>query len=1017
MQHNRNLHCNSSAPKSLRTTLKLRWLFFFVLMHSSSALLFSQAKVFTFYSVNEGLAQSTVMGIYKDPSGLLWAGTGEGLSLWNGHNFRNVQHRYDEPHGLSNNIVRYFLPDEHRHCVWVGTESGLDCFNENGRELSNYIFPEWVANEHIPVFSNDTALWIFISGKGIFRLNPVTRKYKLVRQDIVQVFKKVLPGTDLVCYQNAEGQWIRFHLLTGKYTTEKIPGAENGLLITGMIPWREGFLLSTTKGILSIDKNAANFKKATIASSYFNSETDLFPCIAKDSSGRIWFSILGKGVFTCNESLGEVRPQHWQQNGENIASRLLAVQKIICDAYNVVWMGSDGEGLIRYTGNRLFFGSQLSEPLVTDSAQWFVRSFYTEDKNVWIGTHEAGLQHLNYSEGTIKSYRSPLFHSVNCIAKGKKEGLLVGTETGFFEFANEKFIPYRLDPKVQLRCSFQNILRLRDGRCVVATSHWLLLVNESERILTLAGDSAANISGMIELKDGTILCAARYRGLHFYNPQLKLSKQIYYASLGIPEATTITDFTPDDADGMWASSNIGLLHFDSSFKLKEVLTDKNGLPGNMLYGILKLPSGELFITTGNGISIMDPRNKSFRNFNASDGLRSNECNTRAASFSDDGYLYVGSINGFVRKHFPFETAPISNTGICFRENFSINDKAITGNDFPGELPYNENSIAFNLHAADFAFSESGSWNYKIDGLDTHLVSIPFGMPFRLLALPPGNYKMRVFLAGNIQKEISSYAFIIHPPWWQENWFRVIFILVMIALAAATVYFIINYRYRIKLRRLESLRMVEKVRTRISSDIHDDLGAGLTRIALTSDLISIQLKADAMLSKKVGHMAEVARDLSQSLKEVVWSVKPEYDQLDSMVNYFKGYCGELFEDSDIAFSFRVNGALHPIPVSPEIRRNLFLILKEACNNAMKHSAASKIEALFQYTNGEIVLEVRDNGKGIPDGGFLCEINSSGMKNMERRATGIGFHFKIEKNQAGGCSIIVSGALTGNGSGSI
>ncbi len=970
-------------------------------------MLYCQRNAFTFYSVNEGLAQSTVMDLYKDPSGLLWAGTGEGLSLWNGHTFRNIQYRYDNPKGLSNNTVRCFLPDARGKCVWVGTESGLDCFNESGTTIINkFVFPEWLANTHIPLFRNDSAVWVFISGKGIYRLNLFTKKYILIRKDVLHAFNKMIPGTDLLCYENNLGKWVRLHLLTGTCEIENLPGLEPGLNFSGMIPWKNGYLLTSSKGMWCVDKNATNFREVSFSSSYFNSSEANFLCLAKDSTDRLWFSVFGKGIYSCDESLGQLRPQHWQQNGENIANRLLSVRKIICDAYNVIWMGTDGEGLIRYTGNRLFFGDQFSESLVTDSAKWFVRSFYSEDKNLWIGTYNSGLKHLNYSTGKITGYSSPLFHSVHCIAKGKKEGMLIGTEHTLYDFTNEKFIPYSVDSKIRTRLIFHNILRLRDGRCVTATSQYLLLVDESEKKLVAVDDTCANLSGMIQLADGTVLCAAAYRGLYFYNSQLKLVRQIFYPSLGLPVATTISEFIPDDNGGMWAASNIGLLHFDSAFKLKEVFTDKNGLPGSMLYSVLKLPSGELFITTGNGVSIMNPQTKSFRNFNTSDGLRSNECNTRALCFSDDGYLYIGSINGFVRKHFPFEEKRVAP--ILFRENFAVNGELQNNITFPDDLPYNRNSLSFNLHPADFAFSESGSWTYYIEGLDTQLVSLPFGMQFRLASLMPGKYKIHIFHPGNLQQEVASFAFTIHPPWWQETGFRALFIIGLIAIAAAVVYFIISYRYKIKLRRLESLRLIEKVRTRISSDIHDDLGAGLTRIALTSDLISMQLKSDVALSKKVGHMAVVARDLSQSLKEVVWSVKPEYDQLDSMVMYFKAYCGELFEDSSIAFSFKVNGALPSIAVSPETRRNLFLVLKEACNNAMKHSAATKIETTFEYKNGVILLEINDNGRGMPEN-YQCGINSSGMKNMEKRATDIGFHFKVSKNNSGGCSVSVSGIL--------
>jgi two-component system sensor histidine kinase UhpB len=131
---------------------------------------------------------------------------------------------------------------------------------------------------------------------------------------------------------------------------------------------------------------------------------------------------------------------------------------------------------------------------------------------------------------------------------------------------------------------------------------------------------------------------------------------------------------------------------------------------------------------------------------------------------------------------------------------------------------------------------------------------------------------------------------------------------------------------------------------------------------------------------------------------------------SMVNYFKGYCGELFEDTEIAFSFQVTGTIQEISVSPEIRRNLFLILKEACNNVMKHSGATKVVALFHYDKEQISLSVIDNGCGYTDLPASDMMNSSGLKNMKRRAGDIGFSFTISGTEKKGCSIIVTGSVS-------
>ncbi|CAN5225585.1 hypothetical protein BH09BAC5_BH09BAC5_27940 [soil metagenome] len=984
-------------------------LWFIFLLTNFTTFLSAQGTAFTFYSVDQGLSQSTVMDIYKDPKGLLWVGTGEGLSLWNGYKFRNFKYHYDDPSGLSNNYVRHFLPDSFRSCVWVGTESGLDCFDKQGTKIINSIvYPEWASNDHIPLFVNKESLFVFITGKGIFKIDLKSRKYSLIRKDVFHFFQKIIQGTDLLCYQNFAKQWICIHLLTGKMTTEDLPTYDREFAFTEMIPWSSGYLLTSSNGLWCADKEGRNIRQVTQLNSNLVSSTDYFSALSKDSSGRIWFSVFGKGLFSCDESLNQIRPHYWQLNGESIAGKLVSIRKIICDAYNVIWIATDGEGLIRFNGNRLYFNTTFTETPVTDSTRWFIKSFCAEKNAIWIGTYLSGLKYVNYQTSELISYQTDLFRSINFIEKGKNNSLLLGTENGIFEFSNGNFIPYKIVPEFSLKATFHTGIRLHDGRCIAGSNQCIFLVNETTHTISPIENTIANFSCLTELANGDLLCSAKYRGLFIYNKQLILTRQIIFTSLGLPAATTITNFVSDNSGGLWASSNIGLLHFDSDFNLVEILTEKNGLPDNFLYGMVEITNQQLMISSGNGISIFNPANHTFHNFTTADGLRSNECNTRAIVFSPDSFLYVGGINGFVRKHFSSSEQPVK-TPTYFIENFRINDLIFNNIDSLKKLNHTQNSISFELLSSDFAFSEMNYLQYRTDGLDTNRITIPAGFPIRLSSLSPGNYFLHIFIRSENKHEIFSLPFTVKPPWWQQTWFRILFIFVIVLFAGFIVYIIFAAQFKKKLRRIESLRMLEKVRTRISSDIHDDLGAGLTRIALTSDLVSLQLKENIVLHDKVGRMAEVARDLSQSLKEVVWSVKPEYDNFPSMINYFKAYCGEFFENSEITFTFH-STVQHPDKkVAPEIRRNLFLILKEALNNIIKHANADHVSVHIQLEGNIFEMIIEDNGIGFSLQACENKINSNGITNMKKRAEIIGMTSEFTNGELSGTKIIVKGTL--------
>lgn len=979
----------------------------FVLMMSNVSLLFSQGNAFTFYSANEGLAQSTVMDIYKDPDGLLWAGTGEGLSLWNGHTFRNVKHRYNDPLGLSNNVVRQILPDPLRHCVWVGTESGVDCFNEDATKIIDKIeLPEWEANTYLPLFATETHIWIFITGKGIYKVDLKTHTYTEIRKSKVYYFWKIFPGTDLLYYQDELQQLVKIHLLNGKAETVKLPLEEAGFNLTDMIPCPGGFLWLSSHGLWRSDTKAEHFTPIENFTSLIDVRKEYFTCISKDSSGRFWISVKGKGVYTTDLSLTYLRPQHWNADGENISKRMKNVRKIYCDAYNVLWMATNDEGLIRYNGNRLFFGSCLTELPVLDTTNWFIRAFYAEGNTTWVGTFENGLKKINYSTGKIDAYYSPLFTTIYCITQSSPGALYIGTDNGLYEFTDGKFTSIITTSEDGSPYVFLNFLRLRDGRLVFATNQRMMVKDERTGKIIPFDGSRGIYSGITERADGTIVCASKYYGLCVFDKNLHEVKMQHYTAMGIPKATTVTAFVPDENNGLWAASNLGLLHLDATLRITEVFTDKNGLPSNMIYSILRLPSGEMLITTGNGISIMNTHEKSFRNFNSKDGLRSNESNTRTLLFAPDQYVYIGGTNGFTRKKYPFDE-PASLILKCFVENFSVNN-TVRDTSFPlNDLNYFQNTLSFDLRYSDFAFSESGGWMYRVDGLDTHLTAIPSSVPFRFTSLPPGAYTVHVFAPGYAGTELYRVPFVILPPWWQTTWFKFMLAIGILIFSGALLYLLIHLRYRKKLQKLQALRMVENIRTRISGDIHDDLGAGLTKIALTSDLVAMELKEDLQASKKIGHVAKVARDLSESLKEVVWSVKPEHDNLESVIRYFKSFCGEFFEDTDIKCTFHTNTYTENISVSPEYRRNLFLIFKEALNNMLKHSDAKNATIEISITNTMLAISITDDGKGIDEA--VQKINSSGLVNMKRRAALLGMRMEIKKHHPRGTKISLEGEV--------
>jgi len=210
---------------------------------------------------------------------------------------------------------------------------------------------------------------------------------------------------------------------------------------------------------------------------------------------------------------------------------------------------------------------------------------------------------------------------------------------------------------------------------------------------------------------------------------------------------------------------------------------------------------------------------------------------------------------------------------------------------------------------------------------------------------------------------------------------------------------------------EKQREAQNIRVRIARDIHDELGAGLTRITLLSDMARRKLQAgDREIDATLNRVIENSKGVSSSLNEIVWAVSPSNDTLDVLVAYMKKYANDFLEDTGIRYELTFSEVTEVIYVNPELKRNIFLVMKEALNNAVKYSQADLIEVDFSVEDGNFILNITDNGKGfdtenvVPSGS-----GGNGMPNMKFRMEQAGCSIHVRSSPANGCTIEASGRL--------
>jgi signal transduction histidine kinase len=280
--------------------------------------------------------------------------------------------------------------------------------------------------------------------------------------------------------------------------------------------------------------------------------------------------------------------------------------------------------------------------------------------------------------------------------------------------------------------------------------------------------------------------------------------------------------------------------------------------------------------------------------------------------------------------------------------------------------------------------------YKLEGLDKDWV-FPGNRRFASYTnIDPGKYVFKVKGSNNdgLWNEAGIYVPItITPPYWETWWFRLLVGTVLISLAAT------GYNYRVS-----KLLELERLRVRIASDLHDDIGSSLSGIALVTDSIQKQTPLGDTQKKQLADVSIAARHTADALRDIVWLVKPEHEKLDDIVLRMKDSTAKLLVGID--YAFHCDGENLSNVLDMEFRRHLLLIYKEILNNIAKHSRAGEVEIRIDQSEKRFRLSVTDNGVGFDE---TTVRRGSGLDNMRKRAVEIGGTVRVSSKPGEGTTI--------------
>jgi signal transduction histidine kinase len=323
-------------------------------------------------------------------------------------------------------------------------------------------------------------------------------------------------------------------------------------------------------------------------------------------------------------------------------------------------------------------------------------------------------------------------------------------------------------------------------------------------------------------------------------------------------------------------------------------------------------------------------------------------------------------------------------------------------------PSRTRTIAFEFTSPNLTAPEKMRFRYKLEGLDRDWIDAGALRWARYPQLPAGHYTFTVIACnhdGVWNNNGVSLGFEVRPPLWQTWWFIGLAILMGSGAVAGVVRLITARRLRRKLARLQQQHAVEKERTRIARDMHDDVGAKLTRVRFLCEIIKRGTVVDPAAEKDLDRLSLTAQDALKGFDEIVWAVNPKNDTLDNLINYLIRHTQEFFESTSIQCQLDIPSEFPALPLSTEVRHNLFLAYKEALNNVARHSGATIIKITIALHDQLLTLQIQDNGNGFLRSSSPPKSTrtGSGLDNMRERLQSLGGTFRIASQPGEGVTV--------------
>jgi len=910
---------------------------------------------FVSFGLREGLPGWPVHRLFEDHLGALWIGTdGGGLARWEGGRLRTFR----KPEGLLSDSITA-LGEDSAGRLWVGTEAGLATWQDGRFTIPSAAAP--FRGKPIAVLSQNRhgVLWLGVTGSGIFRLQGgqfvpladasleglLQDPHCLLDDQAGRIW--VGAGDDFVLCRDGE-QWRRYRIprhLAKPYVSALAEQADGtvwaGSVSEGLILFKEGKLAPVTarNGLLD------NWVESLLV----------------DREGNLW---VGTGAGLCR-----VRRSDLVVFGQNEGLGYGPVEGLAEIAPGVMWAGKPGDGLYQWQGRNF---SPVPTAALSRPYPQVIALLRARDGSCWVtGDHSLWRfpAPTNATDGVEATALAGL--NVLALAEDREGGVWAGTREG-------------------------QVWRQQHGDWLVQTNY-----GHTRPITALAQDS-----------EGAFWVGTEGDGLYCYQG----AAQAHFTKGSGLLSDSIRTLHADAQSTLWIGTVGGGLSRCRKGQIAS-FTTREGLPDNTISQVLEDDAGRLWLGSNRGIACVSKQEMEEliaggttvlypQVYGSAEGMPSEECTggfCPAGLKTKSGQLCFSTLKGIVVTD-PRSQRPDAPAPAVMLEETTIDGVAAelvspTVAAAPVlKISPGQHRLEFHYTGISFGAPERVRFRYRLEPLDTDWVEAGARRAAFYSYVPPGQYQFRVIAAysgGSWSAGGASVLVIVLPHFWQAGWFIALASLGLLASVGGTVRMVEKRKHQRRLKLLEQERALERERARIAQDLHDDLGSSLTRISLLSDLARADKDSPGQVEAHAQKISQSAGQTVRALEEIVWALRPGSDSLQSLVEYIAHFANELFEGDSARCRLDLPQDLPARSLPPEMRHNIFLVVKEALTNALKHARAREVRLQAKASAKTLEIVVQDDGQGFEAQGLPPKPGKhQGLGNMRRRAEDMGGTVAVE-----------------------